>query len=60
MGLGKGLPKVFKLKFKFDTKSYDDTKKLVFLGVWDADRMQGPELEQRQPVSQRVPQRERN
>lgn len=47
MRLERGLPKVFKLKFKFDTKSYDDTKKLVFLGDWDADRRQGSELEQR-------------
>lgn len=41
---------MFKLKFKFDTKSYKDTKNLVFLGDWDTDRRQGSELKQRQPV----------
>lgn len=47
---GMGLAKVFKLRFKFDTKSYKDTKNLVLLGDWDADRRQGSEPEQRQPV----------
>lgn len=43
MGLRRRLTKVFKPEFKFDTGS----KKLDFLGDWDADRRQGSEQEQK-------------